>query len=158
MEPLAYHITWTTYGTWLHGDVRGWVEKGDPGVKPPDPIREEQARERMAESAVVLTPDQRVIVEDTIRRHCQIRGWQLHAVNVRTNHVHVVVTGDRTADEMMNQFKAWCSRRLSDHAGLAQPVARKAGRRHWFTEHGSTKPIFDEAYLQNAAVYVLEGQ
>ena len=23
-EPLAYFITWTVYGTWLQGDVRGW--------------------------------------------------------------------------------------------------------------------------------------
>jgi hypothetical protein len=24
--PLAYFITWGTYGTWLPGDQRGWVE------------------------------------------------------------------------------------------------------------------------------------
>lgn len=23
-DPLTYFITWTTYGTWLPGDVRGW--------------------------------------------------------------------------------------------------------------------------------------
>jgi hypothetical protein len=26
-EPLAYFLTWTTYGSWLPGDERGWVEK-----------------------------------------------------------------------------------------------------------------------------------
>ncbi len=103
-------------------------------------------------------PEQRTIVEATIRRHCEIRGWELHALNARTNHIHLVVTGNRSADEMMNQLKAWCSRKLSDHAGLSKTVAHKAGRRHWFTEHGSTKPIFDDAYLQNAIQYVLEAQ
>jgi REP element-mobilizing transposase RayT len=112
----------------------------------------------MAEPAVILSAEQREIVDATIRRHCDIRGWELHAVNVRTNHVHLVVTGNRGADEMMNELKAWCSRKLSDHAGLTKAVARKAGRRHWFTEHGSTKPIFDDAYLQNAIQYVLEAQ
>src|SRR5262249_46358121 len=24
---LAYHIVWTTYGTWLPGDWRGWIKK-----------------------------------------------------------------------------------------------------------------------------------
>jgi hypothetical protein len=24
---LAYHLTWTTYGTWLSGDIRGWIKK-----------------------------------------------------------------------------------------------------------------------------------
>ena len=28
-EPIAYFITWTTYGTWLPGDERGWSRKGD---------------------------------------------------------------------------------------------------------------------------------
>ena len=32
-EPLAFFLTWTTYGSWLPGDERGWVEK--PGH--PDP-------------------------------------------------------------------------------------------------------------------------
>ena len=26
-EPLAYFLTWTTYGTWLPGDERGWSRK-----------------------------------------------------------------------------------------------------------------------------------
>jgi len=26
-EPLAYFLTWTTYGTWLPGDERGWVRR-----------------------------------------------------------------------------------------------------------------------------------
>jgi hypothetical protein len=28
MPPIAYHLTWTTYGTWLPGDSRGWVQSG----------------------------------------------------------------------------------------------------------------------------------
>ena len=28
-EPLAYFLTWTTYGTWLPGDERGWNRKGE---------------------------------------------------------------------------------------------------------------------------------
>jgi hypothetical protein len=35
-DPLAYFLTWTTYGTWLPGDERGWVER--PGqFRPPTP-------------------------------------------------------------------------------------------------------------------------
>ena len=28
-EPIAYFITWTSYGTWLPGDERGWWRKGE---------------------------------------------------------------------------------------------------------------------------------
>jgi hypothetical protein len=97
MSVLAYHITWTTYGTWLPGDARAWVQWGEWGIKPPDPERECAARQRRAESAVVLSEDRRALVEQTIRDHCRVRGWLLHAVNARTNHVHVVVA-DVTMD------------------------------------------------------------
>jgi REP element-mobilizing transposase RayT len=158
MSALAYHITWTTYGTWLSGDARGWVRWGEFGIKPPDPEWERDARERMAEAAVLLSDEQRSIVEQTIRDHCRIRGWLLRAVNVRTNHVHVVVTANREAVEVMNQLKAWCSRKLSDAAGLVGPVAKKAGRRHWFTEGGDKQTIDTEDYFANAIRYVSEGQ
>jgi len=112
----------------------------------------------MAESAVVLTGEQRNLVDQTIRDHCRLRGWTLYALNVRTNHVHLVVGAHHDPDEMMNQFKAWCSRKLSDLAGLTTAVARKAGRRRWWTEHGGTKVIHDEENLRNAIEYVLEKQ
>jgi len=158
MPILAYHLTWTTYGTWLPGDARGWVKWGECGVQPADPERERTAQVRMVESSVVFTVEQRSLVEQTIRDHCRIRGWHLHAVNARTNHVHVVVTANLDPDEVMNQFKAWCSRKLSDAAGLVHAVAKKAGRRHWFTEGGDKELIDTEEYLANAIIYVSEGQ
>jgi hypothetical protein len=132
-EVLGHHIIWTTYGTWLHGDARGWVTKKRPGVQDPDPTLEHESRERMAGDAVLLSPEQREIVDRTIRRHCEIRRWTLHALNVRTNHVHVVVTADRLPGEVAEQLKAWCSRKLSDAAGFQTSVARNAGRKRWFT-------------------------
>jgi REP element-mobilizing transposase RayT len=158
MSALAFHITWTTYGTWLPGDARGWVKAGAWGIQAPDPERERRSRERMTEEAVLLTREQRDVVEQTIRDHCRIRGWLLHAVNARTNHIHVVVTADRDPETVRDQFKAWCSRKLSDQAGLTEVVGKKAGRRHWFTEGGDVEVIEDEEYLANAIRYVLEGQ
>src|SRR5438105_1204310 len=89
-EALAYFITWTTYGSWLPGDERGWVLAGK-GVQAPDLLRREKASALMTEGALVLTPEQRLVVEKTVAEHCLIRSWQLHIVNCRTNHVHVVV-------------------------------------------------------------------
>jgi REP element-mobilizing transposase RayT len=150
-EPLAYHITWTTYGTWLPGDARGWVEAGKAEVRPGDPKREAASRNAMSDPPVTLDERQRAIVQETIRAHCGVRGWQLHAINARTNHVHVVVTAVGTdPDTVMNQFKAWCSRRLNEQG------ARKSGR--WWTKNGSTTWINDEGYFRSAVAYVLEGQ
>jgi REP element-mobilizing transposase RayT len=158
MAILAYHIIWTTYGTWLPGDARGWVKKYSTGIQEPDPKKEQLARDIMVETAVVLTTSQREIVEKTIRDHCRIRQWQLHAINVRSNHIHVVVSANRDPEEVRDQLKAWRSRKLSDSAGLKNKVAEKAGRRHWFTEGGDIEKIEDHEYLENAIRYVLEGQ
>ena len=41
-DPLALFLTSTTYGSWLPGDERGWVEK--PGrSREPDAKREQDA-------------------------------------------------------------------------------------------------------------------
>jgi REP element-mobilizing transposase RayT len=158
IQALAYHITWTTYGTSLPGDKRGWVKGGHAGIEDPNWRLEDKARDRMAEAAVLLNFAQRRIVEETITDHCEIRGWKLHAVNARTNHVHVLVAAQREPNDVMNQLKAWCSQKLSDAAGLTEKVALKAGRRRWFTEGGDKELVHDAMHLQNAIRYVLEGQ
>jgi REP element-mobilizing transposase RayT len=151
---IAYHIVWTAYGTWLSGDERGWVEWGRWEVQAPDPETERRHRERMKEPPVFFTDEQCSLVEKTIIDHCRIRGWTLHAVKAKATHVHVVVTADRKGQEVRDQFKAWCSRKLSDAAGLKGPVAKGAGRRHWFTEGGDCEHIDTEEYLANAIRYV----
>ena len=153
---LAYFLTWTTYGTWLPGDERGWV-KWHGGFQPPsEPLRQDSTA-KMVEPAITLDPQQRELVDATIRRHCEIRQWSLHALNVRTNHVHVVVTAcEDAAETVVEQFKAWCTRHLK---------ARSVGghesmtvRQHWWTEGSSRRRIQRESDLAAAIEYVLEAQ
>ena len=60
-EPLAFVITWATYGTLLPGDKRGWVEYHH-GWQFPDPVRELESAAKMTEDACRLTPEQRAAV------------------------------------------------------------------------------------------------
>lgn len=90
-DPIGYFLTWVTYGTWLPGDDRGWVEYRG-GWQLPDPVRELEAEARMTEDACILTAEQRDTVEAQIAETCAHRGWKLHVVNCRSNHVHAVVT------------------------------------------------------------------
>lgn len=180
-EPLAYFLTWPTYGAWLPGDERGWV-RYKLGWQPPDPPRKLEAQARMTEAACVLGQGERDVVERTIADHCRIRGWVLHAVNGRSNHVHVVVSAQRDPAEVRDQLKAWCTRRLKEltcQATLTRrpsdgnpAPARSAGeggsrsetdggsriRRKWWAERGSCRWIGDEDSLEAVIRYVLEGQ
>ena len=125
-EPLGFFLTWATYGTWLPGDDRGWIEYRH-SWQLPSPARKLEAEARMTEDACILDPEQRALVEKTIADHCQIRGWQLHAVNCRTNHLHVVVSANLHPDEIRKQFKAWCTRRLKELERLRRKLAVAAG-------------------------------
>lgn len=156
-EPLAYFLTWTTYGTWLPGDERGWVAK--PGeFRLSDGELQESARRMMTEPALILDDEQRQIVEDTIRAHCQIRRWHLHVVNARTNHVHVVVTANnRSPEDVMDQFKAWCTRKLKAHDQCRLALGEKL-RLNWWTQRGSKRQLHSQHAVDAAILYVQEGQ
>lgn len=150
---LAYFLTWTTHATWLHGDDRGSIDRNhnarDTPPLAPDPERRERARSLARTPPVRLTREARDIVESTIRDHCDHRRWELHALNVRSNHVHVVVRcpADLAPETAMSQIKAWSTRRLRD-AGLAGKQAKV------WTEHGSTRWIKSDASLIAAIDYV----
>ena len=149
-EPLAFFLTWTTYGTWLPGDNRGWTRKGEPDVQHPSPRLAKSAEAKMKESAFRLSRDHRSIVEDTIRKHCEIRKWHVHAVNIRSNHVHVVVTAPGYKPETVrDQFKAWRTRKLKE-AGEARTL--------FWTEGASCRSINNDEDLEAAVVYVVDAQ
>jgi REP element-mobilizing transposase RayT len=152
-EPLAYFLTWTTYGTWLPGDERGWVLRGR-GFQPPNPQLERRCRNRMKHRPCFLDLGQRELVESVVREHCRIRGWDLHAVRCGTNHVHVVVTAPCSSEVARDELKAWCSRRLNE----LQQTRHRPRREKWWTEKGSRRRIGDEESLEAVIHYVLFGQ
>lgn len=148
-EPLAYFLTWGTYGTRLPGDERGWAEHGQ-GWQPPSPVTHFDSRARMVESPKVLTRAERDLVNRQIKETCSVRGWKLFEVDCRTNHVHVVVhASDTPATKVRDDLKAWCTRRLRE----LEPT-----RKHWWGERGSQRYINDEASLAKAIEYVRKGQ
>jgi REP element-mobilizing transposase RayT len=167
-EPLAYFLTWVTYGTWLPGDERGWVEY-QYGWKLPDPSRQREAAARMTEDACRLDDEQREVVERQIGETCRIRGWELHTVNCRSNHAHVVVAANQSPKIVRNQLKAWCTRRLKQlevarltrsvsEARTSQETSPTAVRENWWAERGSQRFINDEVSLEAAIQYVRDGQ
>lgn len=153
--PLAYLITFTTYGTWLHGDERGSVDRSHNTYGTPY-LAADQRRLRYDKSArkgkeVTLNADRRDVVRRTIVEVCSHRGWTLHELNVRTNHVHAVVSAPCKPERVMNDFKSWATRRLRERA------LGHAGRSQW-TEHGSTRYLWKPDDLASACRYVLDGQ
>ena len=153
---IAVFSTWTTYGTWLPGDERGWCERGH-GFRDPDALLKFEATLLMTEGAMILDLEQRQLVETTIVDHCAIRSWSLHAVSCRSNHVHVVVTASGcNIEEPREQFKAWCTRRLKERERSL--LRDRVVRLNWWSDRGWDEFIDTEDSLESVMCYVLEGQ
>ncbi|HYT94126.1 MAG TPA: transposase [Gemmataceae bacterium] len=153
--PVAYFLTFTCYGTWLHGDERGSVddEHNVPGtpVLPPDAARQAREWDDLAEPPYHLDAPRRQV---TLHALCEIarrKGWVLHAVHVRSNHLHLIVTAEGSPERVLNDFKTAASRRLNK----AFPAERDRAR---WTRHGSTRYLWTEEAVAEKVHYVLEGQ
>jgi hypothetical protein len=79
--PLAYFITFRSYGTWLHGDRRGSVDRRHRRYRSPllapDPLRESYERNLLKSAPVKLTKLRREAIERGNVGTCLFRNWRL---------------------------------------------------------------------------------
>lgn len=73
-EPLAYFITFTVYGTFLQGDLRGWRSRRK-GTQPSQPLLEQWHSHRLKHNVILLNTKQHTAVETVTERLCEFRGW-----------------------------------------------------------------------------------
>ena len=116
--PLAYFITFRAYGTWLHGDERGSVDRlhntfGSPRL-PPNPLRRNYERRMLKRPPTHLSKNRRAAIERGIRETCKLRNWSLLAFNIRTNHVHTVVSANCKSEKVLAALKANATRTLRE--------------------------------------------
>ena len=154
-QPLAYFITFRCYGTWLPGDERGWtdrpVQPRDLSLRSGHPDLRSMAQEAIAQVPFVMDHAHREAVDVAVRDVCAHRGWTLHALNVRTNHVHLVVSAESTPEQVMTSLKAWSTRRLREAGLIAE------GFKPW-SRHGSTRYLWRGDQIEAACSYVLDAQ
>ena len=101
---------------------------------------------------VRLDADRRSSVERAIRETCSIRTWILHAVSVRINHVHPVVSiGLKKPDTALNAFKANATRQMRQD-GTRQPQYSP------WVDKGSKRNLWNERSVAQAIDYVVNGQ
>lgn len=154
-SPLAYFITFRCYGSWLHGDARGSVDphQNQPGAPllPADPIRHKSRRNQLNQPPMELGAMHRKTIDSTIREVCHHRRWNLYALSVRSNHVHVVVGAKCTPEMVMNSFKSWSTRRLREQNLVAK------NRKVW-SRHGSTRYLWTNKDMEESFIYTMEAQ
>lgn len=154
--PIAYLITFTTYGTWLHGDKRGSVDDEHNQYKnsfiAPSLVLQRKEQSALKNPPFMLGKRQREAVLEAILQVCKFRGWFAHAVHVRSNHIHILVSGEEKPEKIMIVFKAYATRAIR-RCCKGQTIIKK-----YWTRHGSTKYIRTKESLASAIRYVKNEQ
>jgi hypothetical protein len=153
-ERTAWHITFGTYGTRLHGGARPTVDKRHNRLHEPfvgqNKSRAVRERGRMKFPARYLSYPQRSFVEDRLPIICERGGWNYRVCAAGPDHVHLLcdilpaIHGER----VRRLVKRWLGQALSESWSLPSGAS-------WWAEEGSNKAIHDDAYLNNAFVYIL---
>jgi len=81
-------ITWTTYGTWLQGDERGYVKNGTT-LSANDALRYANQKQQKCQT-VILDSNQRQMAEKAILEEANRIGQKIFTLVVCSNHVHLV--------------------------------------------------------------------
>jgi len=149
--PLAYHITFGTYGMRLHGDARGTVDRKMNG--PGEAIvgrceeLEKMERGRLKFPPRELTREQQMAVQLYVPTICARGGWKYIECAGARDHVHVVLGAQAEGDAVRKWFKRW----LSEAMNSRWPV--REGET-WWAEAGSVKWVWTEDYLETVTKYV----
>jgi REP element-mobilizing transposase RayT len=91
-ELIAYMVTWTTYGTWLQGDERGYVKDGktfepNPNLK--------QSNLSSLKQIIKLTKQQKITAQTAILEEAKRINHKIYAIAVYTNHIHIVAENNQ---------------------------------------------------------------
>ncbi len=154
-SPAGYLITFTCYGTWLHGESPSSVDKqhnnpGDPFLQP-NLLRAEHLSTTLKYEPLILNKQLRETVLEAIIETCRRHERRLYAVHVRTEHVHIVVQTNETPEHFMSGIKTAATRELKNSG-----VIRQNGC--YWTRHGSTKYLWSVAEVEAATIYVIYDQ
>ena len=88
-KTLGYMITWTTYGTWLQGDQRGYVSNGN--ILPTNTALANSNASRLTCDPVRLSKDQRQIAHNAIIAKAKKINHNILALSIASTHIHLVL-------------------------------------------------------------------
>jgi REP element-mobilizing transposase RayT len=156
-------LTWTTYGTWLPGEDRGFVSpvrssSFDPwqrrNVRGTDDSRSMAGLKRASQSRlkcppILLSLLQAEALLDQFHETAKYRSWECLAVAIMRTHVHLLVevVDDPDPEVILKDFKSYASRKLNTR--WDRPVSDT-----WWTESGSKRKKWNCTAVVNAVRYV----
>jgi len=140
---IGYMVTWTTYGSWLPGDERGYVKNGKTLAGDSRILKASQERQKSA--IVKLDSRQKAYVRRAILNEAERIGQTIEALAVCTSHVHLVARPSRESIEAA----------VSRYKNVARFALRKQSNLGRLWTRGFDKRFcFDQKSLKHRIEYV----
>jgi len=136
-------ITFTTYGTWLQGDKRGFVKNGK--IFADNQSLADSNKQNLSKNPVRLSKTHRIIAAEIIIEKAGRLNQKILALAICSNHVHIVA----------DYVPVPIGKVVSHYKNAAQAALRKAGLsgRVW-TKGFDKRYCFDEQALKSRIDYV----
>jgi len=137
-------VTWTTYGTWLQGDERGFVKNGR--ILGGNKGLEQANKERRRGDKVKLKKAEREVARRAMLAEGERIGEKILALSVWSNHVHMVIReGGKPIGKVVSRLKSAAYYALRE---------RGIDGRMW-TRGYDKRFCFDERTLKDRVTYVM---
>ena len=132
-------LTTTCYGTWLPGDLRGYVRKGV--ILPADPKLLKQSRSFLKSDPVLFSPHERDRLFESLVTAADEFGYRLTDAAIEAWHLHWIVwDGEDSASVMAGRLK--------------NRLRQALNRGRIWTEGFCGEPLLDDRALEQAQEYI----
>jgi hypothetical protein len=131
---IGYMVTFTTYGTWLQGNKRGYVKDGQTLEGNEQLLNANKTA--MRQNAVKLNQRQKQIVKQAILDEAKELKQVLFAILVWSTHVHVVAENiDETIGKVTGRYKVAATKALAKTGFKGNVWTKGYNKRYCYNEY-----------------------
>ncbi len=102
-DPLVTFVTTTAYGSWLPGDTRGYVQRGE--MLPADPSLEKHAKSLLLRPPDPFSHRERAVLFSAFVAACEEFGYRPFDLSIEAWHVHWIVRHNDSVESMIGRLK-----------------------------------------------------
>ena len=123
-ELMGYMATWNTYGRWLPGDERGYVNNTGQKLAGNNGLLQ-ISEERQKYPTVILKNKEKKIAEQIILAEAEKIGHKIIALAVCTNHVHLLAKAhQQSIENIIGRYKSLTTRAFWEYGRKGKIWAR----------------------------------
>ena len=137
---IGFMATWTTYGSWLQGNKKGYVKNGI--TLKANPELEKSNKALLKHNEINIPKSLRTIVKNAILKEAEEIGQKVYAIAVCSYHVHIVVESiGKKCGYSVGRFKKAATNKLRKYGFHDKVWTKGFDKRYCYNEQELEKKI-----------------